>query len=51
MTPLSRLLAHYLPRALVAPALAAAYALMIIGLLSTRGSGKADIIYVDVKGR
>ncbi|MEP7222260.1 MAG: hypothetical protein ABI673_06285 [Novosphingobium sp.] len=51
MTALSRLIARYLPRPFVLPALALAYALMIVGLLATRGSGKADIIYVDVKGR
>jgi hypothetical protein len=51
MTPLLRILLRFVPRPLALIALALAYAVMMIGLMATRGSGKSDIIYVDVKGR
>ena len=49
MTPLSRLFLRTMPRPLAVMALVFAYAFMLLALLATKGSGQADIIYVDVR--
>jgi hypothetical protein len=51
LTPLSRYFARYLPRALVGPALALAYAGMLLGLAVASDDAGREIIYIDVKGR
>ena len=50
MTPLARFLARFLPRALVAPALALAYAAMLFSLAVAGDEGDNAIIYIDVRG-
>lgn len=51
MTPLARLLARLLPAALVGPALALAYFTMLTAVLLASSKERAQIIYVDVRGK
>jgi len=51
MTPLARSLARYLPRALIGPALAIAYAGMLLSVVVAGGNEEEDIIYIDVTGQ
>ena len=48
MTPLSAWLAQRVPPALVLPATAAIYAVMMLGLVVVGGGSDIDIAYVDV---
>jgi hypothetical protein len=48
MTPLTRFLERFLPRALVWPALALIYAGMILAVVVARDA--REVIYVDVGG-
>lgn len=50
MTPLAQLLARFLPKALVAPALALAYAGMMFAILVAGSVRDTEVIYVDVRG-
>lgn len=51
MTPLSRLLARWLPRPLQVPALALLYAGMLAGIAFASRRDYARIIYVDLRGK
>ena len=50
MTPLVRFFARFLPRALVAPALALAYAAMLLSLVVASNQKASEIAYIDVTG-
>ncbi len=51
MTPLARLFARLLPAALVGPALALAYAAMLVAVFIASANEEAQIVYVDVRGQ
>ncbi|MCC6925283.1 hypothetical protein [Novosphingobium sp.] len=51
MTPLAQYLARLMPAWLVGPALACAYAVMLICVLIASSNDAAQIIYIDVRGQ